>query len=481
MALMSAVVLSGCSLQKEYLEPVSSALGVGDTYGWFYYGGDVQNGLPQADARPQSFANCGQEQGQIKLFNTAAGDQMTPVGWWDDRVWRRYARPAGSGACEAGETRDEAAKTCWRSYGVQFFPSSPIANGNRLQVVGTSPIMRVLPKDGYPVPNQWCRFDGDAALIWVAGVSNRGLGLAWSLVDNQLLASIVAWNRNSDGPAAVDDADVAGHGKLKTAPAYIQIVQNDNAPAGGIAGDHSVVAINTMAANLELAYRSGLKHVEVVTHSNGVVSSQLGFAMFTQVLAKSRWNEDDWLGTAWNNELLPALQARRDTWLRDRRATGAPDLMTVNFYHLQAAASERWANGKLDAFGFYSDMLPTARWVWKTGLGLSYWGWDWLSPSYYNDIASFVQPEFRFYYNAPDWMTYDYYRYSSVGRRESMPWQAETHDHLQVGAKPKVVHYICTNAAPGVCGPGHDQADSMWYFSSPAMPDTGLPAPWEVN
>lgn len=454
---------------------------LGDTYGWFYYGSDVQNGLPMDDARPQSFQGCGHEQGRVRLFDTTSNEDAIPFGWYDDRVWRSYARPVGPDGCNRGETRDPNAKTCWRAYGLQFYPSSPIEQGNRLRVTGSSPIMRVLPKDTYPSRENWCRFDVDTALIWVAGVSNRGLGLTWSLTDNQLLASIIAWNRNQSFPAAAGN-DPGGHGKLTGLPGYIQLVQNDNPPAGGITGDHSEIAIKTMRANLEVAFRAGLKHVEVVSHSNGVVTSQLGFALFLQSLDPARWNEDDWVGSPFTSTTVIEARRRLESMLADRRSAGRDQQpMAINFYHLQAAPSQRWDHQKLDAFGFFSDMLPTAKWAWKSFLGVGYWGWDWLQPNYYAAVSSYVRPQFRFYYNAADWMTYDYYRYSSVGRRESMPWQSEVVDHMHADQAPKVVHYHCADADVATCGPGHEQAESLWYFSSPAMPATGAPVAWEVN
>lgn len=474
-----AMAASGCSIQREHES--TEVKDLSDTYGWFYYGSDVENGLPIADQRPQPFGGCGHERGRVRIFDTTPNDEAIPVTWYDDRVWRSYARPAGPEGCQSDETRDSAAGTCWRTYGIQFYPSSPIAAGNRLPVVHASPILRVLPKASYPNRAEWCRFDVDTALIWVGGVNNRGLGLTWGLTDNSLLASILAWNRNSMLPAAAS-SDPAGHGKLKESPGYIQIVQNDNAPSGGITGDHSEVAIKTMTANLELAFRAGLSHVEVVTHSNGVVTAQLGFALFTQMLDPGRWNADDWVGSTFSPEAVAEARTKREALLAARRAVRrGTEPMQVNFYHLQAAPSQRWDHQALDRFGFFSDLLPTARWVQKTVLGVSYWGWDWLTPNYFAGAAAFVKPEFRFYYNGADWMTYDYYWYSSVGRRESLPWQSEVRDHMQARLAPKVVHYHCADADVGTCGPGHEQAESLWYFTSPAMPTTRRPVAWEVN
>lgn len=475
------VCVAGCAIQKAR-DDAARLSGVEDSYGWFYFGSDVQNGLPATDARPQSFVGCGHEGGRLKLFETAAGESRVPTGWWDDRVWRAYARPAGAGPCLAGERRDERQQTCWRSYGLQFYPSSPVETDNRVRVAGASPIIRALPRDGYPEPDKWCRFDGDTALIWVAGVNNRGLGLTWSLTDNDLIANILAWNRNANFPDQVRGGDGPGHGKLTAPPAYIQIVQNDNAPSGGVVGNHSDVAIRTLAANLELAYRAGVKHLEIVTHSNGVVTAQLAYGLFSQSFARSRWNADDWVGSPWQGDAtLQGATAKLAAMRRDRAASGAPEPMTLNFYHLQAAASQRWGSAVLDGFGFYSDLLPTARWVEKQVAGLRYWGWEWLSPDFHQASAAYLRPEFRFYYNAPDWMTFDYYRYSSVGRRESRPWQSETQTRMQNGGRPTTVHYVCASAAVGVCGPNHEQGESLWYFSSPAMPATGRPAPWELD
>jgi hypothetical protein len=420
----------------------------------------IPNGFTTEHLRTHSFQDCGLESSKTKIFVSSA-ENLQPDAWNDENVWRVFARPiSNQDECKEPEYLKENKSVCWRDFALQFYPGGTFGENSRYIVDNISPIWRTLPVGKLPKRLESCNFSNPTALIWVAGVNNPGLGTSFTKTDSELLSSILAWNRNTELPKAVASKwhpEAAGHEKLKDIPGYIQIVQNQNWAVQGIWGKHSEPDIQTMSNNIELAYKAGIETLEIVSHSNGMVTSQLGYALFVRRL------KNDFAG-----------------FEKYRLSLGRSKVMKVRFYHLQAAPAAVWSgNSNRDSFGFNSDFIPTAK-----KIGVMAWRWDWDFGSYFNDVQGHLEPEFRFYYNAGDFLTYDDARYTlganTVGRRESLAWQRDI-DTVRVdkGFRAPIIHFVCTETGYQ-CGPSHDQRRSLWDFVNPMMPKTQKPAEFRV-
>ena len=421
---------------------------------------EIPNGFTDEHLKANPFLNCGLEYSKTKLFKSAA-ENLLPGTWNDEKVWRRFARPiANISECKEPEYLLENKSYCWRDFALQFYPGGTFGENSRYIVDNVSPVWRTIPAGSLPAKTETCNFSSTTALIWTAGVNNPGLATTFTKTDSELVSSILAWNRNINYPKAIESKwhpEVAGHNKLKDIPGYIQIVQNQNWAVQGIWGKHSEPDIQTMSNNIELAYKAGIEDLEIVSHSNGMVTSQLGYALFVRRLRAD----------------VPGFEKFRNQLGRSRK-------MNVRFYHLQAAPAEVWsANSKRDSFGFNTDFIPTSRMT-----GSFSWNWDWDFRSYFIDVNSHLAPEFRFYYNAGDFLTYDDARYTlganTVGRRESLAWQRDI-DTVRVdkGFTTPIVHFVCIDSGYQ-CGPAHDQRRTLWDFVNPVMPKTQRPADFRV-
>ncbi len=419
---------------------------------------EIPNGFTAEHLRSHPFQNCGLEASKTKIFVSDA-ENLVPEVWNDEKVWRRFARPiATHSECKEPEYMLESRSVCWRDYALQFYPGGTFGANSRYIVDNISPIWRTIPAGKLPKKTDSCNFSSNTALIWTAGVNNPGLGTTFTKTDSELLSSILAWNRNVSLPKAVASnwhPEIAGHGKLTDVPGYIQIVQNQNWAVQGIWGRHSEPDIKTMSNNIELAYKAGIETLEIVSHSNGMVTSQLGYALFVRRL-------------------------KADLVRFEKYRAGRNKMMKVRFFHLQAAPAEIWtSNSSRDSFGFNSDFIPTAKMT-----GMWAWNWTWDFGSYFNDVSGHLDPEIRYYYNGGDFLTYDDARYTlganTVGRRESMSWQRGI-DTVRVdkGFRSPIVHFVCTDSGYQ-CGPSHDQRRTLWDFVNPVMPKTQLPAEFQV-
>jgi hypothetical protein len=423
---------------------------IADIGGLFETHSAVDRQMSAEHLKDISFVGCGHHQGAVQFL--IDDEDLIPKRWREESGQvRAYSRPVASvSECRDSEYAKPGKSRCYQKYRYQFYPAG--VTPSRFIVEGTSPIFRQIPLDKYPQKNDACRFERRTALIFAAGVSNFGLGATWKFTDEALLRNLSAWNRNHHLPAEVKSRfgnEKAGHGKLQDFPGYIQIVQNRNKKADGPEGIHSEPDIATMAKNLQLAFRAGVDHVEIVTHSNGMITAQLGYGLFVRDFKKNL--------SQWNGE---------------RSKKGAQVKMKVNFYHLQAAASQDWAgNTSLDRFGFNTDFVPIARKV-----GYFSWQWDWDFHSYFGSVIRYLNPTFRYYYNRPDVFTWDNTGLNPIGQRESLDWQHDFNNNSPFGSRVK--HFVCPQVSKGSCGPGHSQLNALWEFSNPKMPKTSKPIRW---
>ena len=342
-------------------------------------------------------------------------------------------------------------------YGLQMYPTARTGTANHYLVENATPMMRVLPKESFPGANDRCRFDVDSALIFVAGVNNPYLGETWNTTDGELLASMLAWNRNKDQPFG-NFGERPGHDKLKQIPGYIQIVGNKNTATGGVLGTHDDQAITRLKSNIEMAYRSGVKNLELVSHSNGMITTHGGLTQFGRV-----------------------SQAILSQWQKEREANNpGVGKMIINAYHLQAAPSQKWSVRALDKFGERSDYLPNAKVAKRTVGGVTYDGWEW-DFSVYNRLESVADLTIRYYYNAVDGYTYPSLT-TTVGRKSSLSWHNEVRDEGHRGKVRTVIkHYGCPSRDESICGPDHQQRLVLWDFTNPVYTQNQGPIRWDLE
>lgn len=387
--------------------------------------------------------HCGVGSSKIKLFNPAKV-QQAKWAWFEEKSARQWASPSFRKTCAAGETYEGSDGYCWAPYQLQMFPVASSVASNHYLVAGTSPIIRVFPAASYPKAPEACRFDNDTAFIFVAGVNNHYLGESWKTTDKELLASIMAWNRNRPEQATGNVGRVFSN-KMTGQPGYIQVVGNSNSKIGGVFGAHNEPAIELMIRNLELAFRSGVSRLEVVSHSNGMITVHSAIAEFSRQLV-----------------------TKGSTWLAERNsANPGVGKLKLQLFHLQAAPSQKWSNSKLDKFENYSDFLPNARWEKKSALGIPYWGWEWDFKAY-TTLETYASLNIDYFYNAPDGWTYPWT--SSVGRTVSNKWHEEVQkEAYKRGIRSTVNHNVCEDRDVTICGPAHSQKDTLWDFANPGF------------
>ncbi len=396
------------------------------------------------------FSNlCGVDRSSVGLFKSPL-----PTGkewaWFEEKKIRKWAAPAVGKTCAVGEEYDATNDFCWRPYVFQFFPVAQSANDNHYLVQGTSPIMRLFSLKDAPVASESCKFSNDTGLIFVSGIKNPYLGESWFTTDAELLAALVAWNRSR--PDLDQTLQIPFAGKLNNQPGFIQIVGNANGTLGGIKGTHDEAAITTLARNLELAYKAGVRTLEVVTHSNGMITTQVALTEFSKQLKTQ--------GKNWQK-------------IRDKRTQ---EKMAINLFHLQAAPSQKWAMTALDSFGNNSDFLPNAKWVKKTSFGIPYWGWEWDFTAY-TELETYTKLNIEFFYNAPDHWTFPWA--TSVGRYISKKWHEEVAEQgYNAGIRTSINHHACTENDSVICGPEHNARESLWDFPNPGFQNKN-PINWE--
>jgi hypothetical protein len=396
-------------------------------------------------------AQCGSDRSTLGLFR-----KPLPPGrewaWFEERKIRKWAAPAAGKSCAAGEEYDAANSYCWRPLVFQFFPVAKKTSDDHFAVDGTSPLMRFFDPKEAPAIGDSCRFDQSSALIFVAGILNPFLGESWQTTDGELLASILAWNRSQTDADA--NLQVPFRRKLRNLPGYIQIVGNANGTLGGIWGSHEENAIMTLVRNIELAYKAGVRNLEIVTHSNGMITSHVALTEIAKLLKSA--------GPAWKKA--------RDEVTKEK--------MAISLFHLQAAPSQKWAMSELDSFGNNSDFLPNAKWVKRTSLGIPYWGWEW-DFSAYTTLERYSTLSIDFFYNAPDQWTFPWT--TSVGRYVSWKWHKEVAEEgYAAGIRTPIVHHICGVSKNDVCGPEHVTREALWNFANPGLRNQ-TSIPWEIE
>lgn len=400
--------------------------------------------LAQTTRQLQIFGDsCGYKDSKVFPFRSTSA----PRGFFDEGggFWRAMARPHLS--CTS-EERVEG-KTCVQEYGIQFFPTVKAGQENHFLVANTSPIIRLIPRLSYPDGTKLCTFQKDTALIWVAGVNNPSVGTTWENTDIELLSALMAWNRNTDAPVL---GGSRANAKLTSAPGYLQIVDNHGNAASGLFGGHDSLSIRRLANNMQLAFRAGINQIEVVSHSNGAITTQMGVQLFLNELSSSE--------AAWKSDR--------------KKSVGAKDVMRVRIFHLQAAPTQKWSLTTLDDFNSNSDFFKNAVWVRRVKLGVPYWGWDW-DFAVYDKAQKFLDLQVRIFYNSPDFWTFP--MINPAGRPISIAWHKEViAEGLSRGVKTTVQHYKCdASSALSACGPEHSQRTSLWAFSdlSEVMPWSG--------
>lgn len=335
-----------------------------------------------------------------------------------------------------------------KSYVLQYFPPSALAESS------DAAMLRLIPNDDFkPFASRdgRCRFDRKTALLFVYGVGNAGKGWTRESIPWALLDGLAAWNeattypRDPNSPQGDRDPDGDGHGKLASWPGYLQVIENTNpgpterGGGAGASGYHSVRAMRSLVKSFKLAFAAGVEHLEVVTHSNGAITSQVAFNMFI---------DQHFTGAA-----RTALLAKR------AQKTSAP--MTVKWYHLQAATRSlrRVYAGGDSPPGYYSDFVRVTKneSSWQT----AHQAWNDASNrdlDAYLGNASVLEHfnfAFRHYYNDGDMWTYGTSG-TGVGFYVSKYWFRIAREVSQPAAKLKVRHYACTGTWRNRCGPAHD-------------------------
>jgi hypothetical protein len=414
-------------------------------------GGDNPKDTLAADARVGVVfsSQCGVDQSTVGLFKSPLppGKEWA---WFEEKKIRKWAAPAVAHKCPVGEEYDATNDFCWRPFVFHFFPVAQNPSEDHYLVPGTSPVMRVFKVKDAPVANESCKFTNSTGLIFVSGIRNPFLGESWFTSDAELLASLIAWNRSR--PDLHQNLRFPFMNKLNSLPGYIQMVGNANGTLGGIRGTHDEAAITKLNRNIELAYKAGVRNLEIVTHSNGMITTQIALTEFSKQLKAN--------GRNWQK-------------IRDKRT---PDKMEITLFHLQSAPSQKWAMSALDSFGNNSDFLPNAKWVSKTSFGVPYWGWEW-DFSAYTELELHIKLNIEFFYNAPDHWTYPWT--TSVGRYISKKWHEEVADNgYRAGISTIINHHACSENNVDICGPEHAARESLWDFPNPAFQNQS-PIAWE--
>ena len=263
--------------------------------------------------------HCGYRDSHLKIFKESVDGLR---GYFTENVWRRYPIPRVGQDCGPGETLENG--YCWQSYGLQFYPSDKRNNTSARTISNTSPLIRLVQKQSYPEDTAACRIDGKNVLIWVGGIRNPKMGTSWQNTDKELLGAIMAWHSRPSLPVLP-----GGNNKLRGELAYIQLVENNGAYVSGILGKHDEVAIRRLANNLKLAYVAGAHGVEIISHSNGAITTQMGLQLFLDEMSEQN---------------SASLRAGR------RQVEGAPTKMDINIFHIQGAPSQKWSLSALNTF-----------------------------------------------------------------------------------------------------------------------------------
>lgn len=369
------------------------------------------------------------------------------------------------------------------SYALQWFPKDSIRSN------GGTPIIRVIPKADYrryretEGNNSNCDFatasgnPNRAALMFVYGVGSPGRGESIELLDYNVLNALLNFETTPNTPPP------SGDNKIGRLPAYIQMVANQNTPADGPFGKHDPDAATRVAFNLNIAYEGGINEIDIVTHSNGMISSQIGYSYYAYVFMRDREARE---------EACKKRAVSQGVELNARAACHSQVRpMRIKFYHMQAAPDEVWTVSKKSPFppGFYGDFAPLFEQVSKGSLSAAFsYPPDDFS-SYFFNLRHHLSWEFRYYYNNGDFLTYPptagvgtlllspalYVAgskgYSTVGINESINWVGFAVKAEKAMGKDKfrVGHYYCLrdSLSKKTCGQKHSAYHSIQDVSHP--------------
>ena len=360
-----------------------------------------------------------------------------------------------------------------------------------LRYQGGTPVFRIVEKDNYKrkffehkaLPNGNCNF-GDAdgkpnrtAMMFVYGVGSLGYGETLEMLDYSMLKALINFQVTPLTPPP------SGDGKIGKLPAYVQFVANKNSPSDGPFGKHDEDAATRVAYNLDMAYRSGIEEFDILTHSNGMVSSQIGYAYYAYHFMRDEAQREE--------RCIDRAKSVGITLNPDQECHAQVKPLKLKFYHFQAAPDEIWTVGKKPPYppGFYTDFVPVFEQTTKgsTTSVLTYPSNDFRT--YFYNLRNHLNWGFRYYYNNGDFLTYppssgagallftpiDFFKgkggFSSVGINESINWvQFGLQLEKMLGQQRfQIGHYYCDEDSVSTkkCGKKHSAYHSIMDASHP--------------
>lgn len=405
--------------------------------------------------RSVDYAGCGADRGSSRVFAPGlAGDASAAT-----YTFRRTERAVKLGPYGA-------------SYAIQIFDgASPVWNLGK-EAGAPSPLVRLVTSDAASGGKNLdtCVFDGTSALIFAYGRGVPKGGDSLENLDERLLDALVRWNAVPTLPRGDGTPD-----KLKSAPGYFQIV-HDDASADPSSASHSTSAIREMASDLELAFRAGVRDVEVVSHGEGMITAHLGYALFVERLSSDRRAAFETRANALGLAGVPKADdpeavAKLETLLRGERP------LALHFYHLQASPTATTTTVP-DDDGFYGDFVPVTaergKPVTDPPGGAPRADVD----TYLRSVFPWVAPSFRFYYNTGDASTAGVSAPAGISR--STPWVRSVRPVAEATTGFVVGHFLCErdgiadlNDADTECrvgsggGTEHDPRYALTAFSNP--------------
>ena len=341
---------------------------------------------------------------------------------------------------------------------------------------GGTPIIRLVEKEDYKskffehaaLPNGNCNFAGAdglpnrTAMMFVYGVGSLGYGESLEAVDYSMLQALINFQVTPNTPPP------SGDGKIGRLPAYIQFVANKNSPTDGTYGKNDEAAATKVAYNLEIAYRGGVEELDIATHSNGMVSAQMGYSYFVYNFMRSAEDREE--------ICVERAKSLGITLISGKPCHEQVKPLKMKFFHFQAAPDEIWTVNKQPPIppGFYTDFVPVFEQTSKgtTSSVIAYPTND-LSTYFYN-LRNHLTWSFRYYYNNADFLTYPptsgvgaflFTPITTVGINESISWvqYALQLEKLLGAERFQIGHYYCDEDSTSTkkCGQKHSAYHSM--------------------
>lgn len=372
------------------------------------------------------------------------------------------------------------------TFALQFYTKESARQG------GGTPIIRVVKKEDYVsryfeherASNDNCDFSSPngepnrTALMFVYGVESAGRGESLPMLDYNMLKALINFEMTANTPPP------AGDGKIGRLPAYIQMVANTGKAKDGIFGKHDQDAATRVAFNLSGAYEGGVETMDIVTHSNGMISSQIGYAYYAHHFMR---DED-----SRNKACLVRAASQGLSLIAGEPCHDQIKPLKLNFFHFQAAPDEIWTIQKRPPYppGFYTDFVPVFKQESKGSIqAISKYPED-DQATYFFNLRKHFSWAFRYYYNNGDFLTYPPQAgvgtlilnpllyaaarngYSSVGINESIAWVKFAMKLEKLMGKDKFLigHYYCDqdSFSKKSCGQKHSPYHSIMDVSHPS-------------